>query len=596
MGNAIYAKSVYSSEGSEIFNEKFSKDKPKSKEKRNEKSIHNIEYINDKKYKEDEYFLNVYNKENKNIQDMNNEKIYSGMKLIYDMNKNNLHFFLSKKKRVKRFNPSACLLRNCIYYVNCKINDKYFPILLELKNNPKCAIYLIDESCNIIKEILIKDIRTIESSINSIDIFLKINPEYSIQKKFNLIRFILKDNNDKMSFIDNIKMMYGIDILEYGTVKYNKISTQEYEEIYVYEKNLLNKENNQNLKHIMDNVTYNEYYNISDIITENVDTHGKKMNQIINHVIQLGNKYNPIIILGDMEEGNIIRVKEINALTDRTTNRYPSKEKQRSFQQNYNTYDDFTLVEWYLSTKIGSNKKFRKEPIYCSNKLLLKSFMIGHFIKVKLSKNTFIKNKKTFVTSISIKGPVTINDNTAKQILYYLSNVNHSIQIFLSSDDIYNIFFSSIQPKTNVLGLFIFYPCILFLMRSGIRFAITLNGKSYSVDYLWNSFYMTKKDILFDKSPDFVPSYEDMKDIHLYFITSSTNGENLKSIIRTNSTDEKNYIYSTVFFYKHQKKIRSLNEFLRDSLSGSYNNIKKRFSNIFMEINANDLNKIESMN
>ncbi|CDO66635.1 conserved Plasmodium protein, unknown function [Plasmodium reichenowi] len=590
MGNAMYAKSVYSSEGSEIFSEKL------SKEKRSEKCIHNMEYINDKEYKEDEYILNIYNKENKNIEDMNNEKINSRMKLKYDMNKNNLYVILNKKKRVKRFNPSTCLLRNCIYYVNCKINDKYFPILLELKNNPKCAIYLIDESCNIIKEILIKDIKTIESSINSIDLFLKINPEYSIQNKFNLIRFILKDNNDKISFMDNIKMMYGIEILEYGTVKYNKISTQEYEEIYVYEKNLLNKENNQNLKHIMDNVTYNEYYNISDLITENVNTHEKKMNQIIKNLIQLGNKYNPIIILGDMEEGNIIRVKEINTLTDRTTNHYSSKDKQISFQQNYNSYDDFTLVEWYLSTKIGSNKTFRKEPIYCSNKLLLKSFMIGHFIKVKLSKNTFIKNKKTFVTSISIKGPVTINDNTAKQILHYLSNVNHSIQIFLSSDDIYNIFFSSIDPKINVLGLFIFYPCTLFLMRSGIRFAITLNGKSYSVDYLWNSFYMTKKDILFDKSPDFIPSYEDTQDIHLYFITSSTNGQNVKSIIRTNSTDEKNYIYSTVFFYKHQKKIRSLNEFLRDSLSGSYNNLKKRFSNIFMEINANDLNKIESMN
>ncbi|KYN95762.1 hypothetical protein PGSY75_1415100 [Plasmodium gaboni] len=595
MGNAIYANSVYSSEGSEILSEKFSKDKHKSKQIRNEKSIHNMEYINDKKYKQDEYILNVSNKENKNVQDMNYEKINSGMKLKCDMNKTNL-YYLSKKKRVKRFNPSTCLLRNCIYYVNCKINDKYFPILLELKNNPKCAIYLIDESCNVIKEILIKDIKTIESSINSIDIFLKINPEYSIQQKFNLIRFILKDNNDKISFIDNIKMMYGIDILEYGTVKYNKISTQEYEEIYVYEKNILNKENNQNLKHIMDNVSYNEYYNMSNLITKNVDTDETKINQIIKNVIQLGNKYNPIIILGDMEEGNIIRVKEINALTDQTHNSNSSKDKQISFKQNYNSYDDFTLVEWYLSTKIGSNKKFRKEPIYCSNKLLLKSFMIGYFIKVKLSKNIFIKNKKTFVTSISIKGPVTINDNTAKHILHYLSNVNHSIQIFLSSDDIYNIFFSSIDPKINVLGLFIFYPCNLFLMRSGIRFAITLNGKSFSVDYLWNSFYMTKKDILFDKSSDFIPSYEDMQDIHLYFITSSTNGEPLKSIIRTNSTDEKNYIYSAVFFYKHQKKIRSLNEFLRDSLSGSYNNIKKRFSNIFMEINANDINKIESVN
>ncbi|ETW40310.1 hypothetical protein PFNF135_05352 [Plasmodium falciparum NF135/5.C10] len=51
-------------------------------------------------------------------------------------------------------------------------------------------------------------------------------------------------------------------------------------------------------------------------------------------------------------------------------------------------------------------------------------------------------------------------------------------------------------------------------------------------------------------------------------------------------------------YKKKKKKLikKSLNEFLRDSLSGSYNNLKKRFSNIFMEINANDLSKIESMN
>lgn len=96
MGNAMYAKSVYSSEGSEIFSENL------SKEKRSEKSIHKMEYINDKEYKEDEYILNVYNKENKNIQDMNNEKINSGMKLKYDMNKNNLYVILSKKKESKK--------------------------------------------------------------------------------------------------------------------------------------------------------------------------------------------------------------------------------------------------------------------------------------------------------------------------------------------------------------------------------------------------------------------------------------------------------------------------------------------------------------
>ncbi|CRG95670.1 conserved Plasmodium protein, unknown function [Plasmodium gallinaceum] len=501
------------------------------------------------------------------------------VKLKINTHENNLAL-LKTKNRAKRHNPSNALLRNGIFCVKYKVKNQFIPMLLELKNTPRCEIVVFDDYRNIIKKILIKDIELIENSINTIDIFLRINEEYTEQNKFNLCSFILKDNNDKVSFIYNIKMLYGIDVLEYGKVKYNKINTEEVEEKYIYEKNVLDKENENNLQSLLDDIN-NNLYNNMELFEKNIDE--DKMGEIINTCLKLGEMHNPIIILGDMEDGSIIKVKELNSLST-------SKKKKNM------SHDDFTLIEWFLSKGIGSNKSFREDSIHCGNSLLLKSFMIGYYIKVKVCKNIFINNKKTFVTSVSIKGPVTINDNTAKHVLNYLSNANESIQIYLSSSDIYNIFFSSSEPDKNIIGLFIFYPAYIFIMRKGLRFAITLNEKSYSVDYVWNSFYLTKKDVLFDKAYDFIPSYIDMSDIHLYFITLNINGDKIKSIIRTNSSNERNEIYTTVFFYKYQKRIISMNEWVRDSLAGSYSKLKKRFENIFIELKGQDLKKIDLVN
>ncbi|VTZ79025.1 conserved protein, unknown function [Plasmodium yoelii] len=491
------------------------------------------------------------------------------------INKSNIEL-LKTKNRAKRYIPSKCLLRNCIYWVNHKINNKIYSLMLELKNEPQCKIVVISEKGNIIKNILIKDIEVIESSIDTIDIFLRVNDEYTNQKKFCLSSFTFKNNNDKALFIHNIKNMYGLDVLEYGTIKYNKINTQEIEETYIYENNVLNMEDNNNSQVLFENMN-------TELFEKNIDKN--KVNEIINTSLELGQIHNPVIILGDMQDGDIIKVKELNLL-----------DVDGVKKKKYIHSDSFTLIEWFLSKHIGSNNKFRKESIHNGNNLLLKSYMIGYFIKVKVSKNIYLHNKKTFVTSINVKGPVTINDTIAKQVLKHLTNVNEFIQIYLSSSDIYNIFFSYIDPKTHILGLFIFYPAYLFIMRTGLRFAITLNKKSYSVDFLWNSFYLTKKDILFDKSANFVPNYMDISDIHLYMITKRPNGENIKSIIRTNSANERDIIYATIFFCKYQKGFVPIDQLVRDSLVGSFAHLKKKFQDIFIKLKGVDIKKIELYN
>ncbi|SBS89724.1 conserved Plasmodium protein, unknown function [Plasmodium malariae] len=583
MGNTIYSESVTSSYSRKCYGERRNKNGNKDEESSNTEKKGGESSNNENKngkssnnQKKDES-----NCDSKKPRKKNEPKLRTSGKLSKSSINENVELFKTKN-RVKRYKPSKCLLRNSIFCVNYKIDDTFFPLLMELKNEPQCKIVLVDDHGNIIKEILIKDIETIESSINTIDIFLRINKEYTEQQKFNLCSFILKDNDDKISFIHNIKMLYGLNVLEYGTVKYNKINTEEIEEKYVYDNNILNKENKNNFQNLLDDIN-NKLYKNTQQFEKNIER--KKMDEIINTALKLGHVYNPIIILGDMQDGDIIKVKELNSM--QTDN---SKKKENI------SHDDFTLIEWFLSKKIGSNNNFREESIHCGNNFLLKSFMVGYFIKVKVSKNIYINNRKTFVTSISTKGPVTINDTTAKQILKYISNVNECIQIYLSSSDIYNIFFSYTEPKINIIGLFIFYPANIFIMRKGLRFAITLNEQSYSVDYLWNSFYLTKKDILFDKPSDFIPTYMDMADIHLYFITSTLNGDKVKSILRTNSSNERNIIYATVFFYKYQKRIESIDEFMRDSLAGSYNNLKKKFQNIFLDLKGDDIKQIDLAN
>ncbi|CXI54539.1 conserved Plasmodium protein, unknown function [Plasmodium berghei] len=529
------------------------------------------------KFSSDKSGIEKKKKKKKKLKSEQSERIEKSENIILKncINKNNIEL-LKTKNRAKRYIPSKCLLRNCIYWVNHKINNKIYSLMLELKNEPQCKIVVISEKGNIIKNILIKDIEVIESSLDTIDIFLRVNNEYTNQKKFCLCSFTFKNNNDKAMFIHNIKNMYGLDVLEYGTIQYNKINTQEIEEKYIYENNVLNMEDNNNSQVLFENMN-------TELFEKNIDKH--KVNEIINTALELGQIHNPVIILGDMQYGDIIKVKELNSL-----NVDDVKKKI------YIHSDGFTLIEWFLSKDIGSNNKFRKESIHNGNNLLLKSYMIGYFIKVKVSKNIYVHNKKTFVTSINVKGPVTINDNIAKQVLDHLTNANEFIQIYLSSSDIYNIFFSYIDPKTHILGLFIFYPAYLFIMRTGLRFAITLNKKSYSVDFLWNSFYLTKKDILFDKPTNFVPNYMDISDIHLYMITKKSNGENVKSIIRTNSASERDIIYATIFFCKYQKGFVSIDQLVRDSLVGSFSHLKKKFQDIFIKLKGVDIKKIELYN
>ncbi|CAA9990455.1 conserved Plasmodium protein, unknown function [Plasmodium knowlesi strain H] len=497
-------------------------------------------------------------------------------------NKKNVLEFLKTKNRAKRYKPSKCLLRNCTFSVNYKINNTFIPLLLELKNEPQCKIVIVGERRNtIIKEILIKDIQVIESSINTIDIFLKVNDEYTEDNKFTLCTFELKNNEEKAAFIHNIKMLYGLDVVEYGTIKYNKINTEEIEEKYIYDNNILSNENKSNIQSLLDDINNNLYRN-RDLSEEGLILDRKKLKQLEKETLHLGEVHNPIIILGDMEDGDVIKVRELNSMQ-----KGDLKKKENL------SYDDFTLIEWFLSKNIGSHTDFREHPIHCGSHFLIKSYMIGYFVKVKVSKNVYMNGKKTFVTSVSVKGPITMNDKTAKEVLRHLSNVSESIEVYLAPSDIYNIFFSTMQPRVKkLLGLFIFYPAHIFIMRKGLRFAITLNGESYSVDYLWDSFYLTKKDILFDKPEHFVPTYMDTSDIHLYFITTSLHGEKIKSVIRTNSSDEKDVIYATVFFCKYQKGLQSLDEFMRDALAGLYSNFKKKFQNMFVQLKGENLQQI----
>ncbi|EUD65976.1 hypothetical protein C922_03703 [Plasmodium inui San Antonio 1] len=500
-------------------------------------------------------------------------------------NKSDLEFWKTKN-RAKRYKPSKCLLRNCTFSVNYKINNTFFPLILELRNEPQCKIVIVGERRNtIVKEILIKDIQAIESSIDTIDIFLKVNDDYTEENKLTLCSFVVKNNEEKAAFIHNIKMLYGLDVVEYGTLKYNKINTEEIEEKYVYDNNILSKENKTNIQSLLDDINNNLYRN-RELFEEDLILDQKKLNQLEKETLHLGQVHNPIIILGDMQDGDVIKVKELNSMQQRDV-----KKKENL------SYDDFTLIEWFLSKKVGSHTNFREHSIHCGSHFLIKSYMIGYFVKAKVSKNVYINGKKTFVTSYSVKGPVTINDNTAKQVLKHLSNVSESIEVYLAPSDIYNIFFSIMEPRIKkLLGLFIFYPAHIFIMRKGLRFAITLNGESYSVDYLWDAFYLTKKDILFDKPADFVPTYMDTSDIHLYFVTASLHGERIKSVIRANSCDDKDVIYATFFFCKYRKGLQSLDEFMRDALAGSYNSLKKKFQNMFVQLKGENLQQIRLLN
>ncbi|VWU50746.1 conserved protein, unknown function [Hepatocystis sp. ex Piliocolobus tephrosceles] len=488
-------------------------------------TINNIMSTSEKKKKKK--VMNNQNDKVKNGEDNNNFLNMSNSEKIKNLSKkgtNNTNKtyleLLKTKKRVKRYNPSKAILRNVIFLVQYKINDTFYPLLLELRNDPQCKIIIFDEYNNIIKEIKIYDIQAIECLFNTIDIFLKINNKNVNENQFNLCSFLLKNVEDKNCFIHNVKMFYGLNVLEYDTVKYNKINTQQIEEKYIFnnKNNKLNNGYKNQLQLLLEEIQ-NSFPNKNEenIYEQNINKN--KIHQLICNTTELGNIHNPIIILGDMEDGCVIKVKEINKLTEYEFS-YSNKFQHKSKEKNIFCDDHFTLIEWFLSKQIGCNNKFRKEAIYVGHTLLLKTFMIGYFIKVKVSKNIYINDKKTFVTSISVKGPVTINNKTAKQIIIYLSNVNEFIQIYLSPSDIYNIFFSYNQNKTDVLGLLIFYPAHVFIMRKGLRFAITLNDISYSADYYWDSFYLTKKDILFDKPLGFIPTYIDMSDLHLYFVTS----------------------------------------------------------------------------
>lgn len=517
--------------------------------------------------------------------------------LIRKSNDNNRKIneeLLKSKKRVQRYKPSNAILRNCIYRAQCKFNNKLIPILLELKNTPKCKIVVLNEMEDILRVIYVSDIKLIESSFISVDLFLKIDDEHTRRNQFNLISFFLNNENEKSSFIYNIKMMFGIDVLEYGKVHYDRAISPEKKPGPLLDGIQVDKMTESNVRLFLDDIHKQELFTTlplqitkekyngqrnEDLQTWEHNIDKAKINKSIQTSLQLGGQYNPIVIIGEMEEGSVIEVREINAL----------HKKNRKKMIN-----EFAIVEWFISRKIGDQENFYKKPIHCDFSFLLKPFMIGHYIQAKLSKMIFIDDKKRLVSSINTRGPITINNASAKKILYHISNVTHYIKIYLSTEDIKNIFFSATDSRKQVVGLFIFYPAYLFIMRNGLRFAITLNEQNYTADFLWNSFYLSKKDVLFDKPQKFVPTYFDTRDIHLFFLSRDANGNIVRSVIRTNSFEERDIIYLTVFFYKYQKMPLHFDNWIKDSLSGFYDNFKKRFAMICNKMKPEDMKKIKN--
>ncbi|OEH79974.1 hypothetical protein cyc_00956 [Cyclospora cayetanensis] len=320
---------------------------------------------------------------------------------------------------VKRFTPSRAKLRNRNFRVFFNIERRRQEFLLKLVNDPTCRILLCDRAGRELKEILTSRIKYMQRQDVTAEVYVRTETGdvASLAFEFENIREC-ELFEEFVHFFGAKKILnakpYSSDISDAGSESENEQSRHLAARANQRAQALQARtgcplHGNQAClcaveRPALDFLKNSKYDSDSEAGLEEE----KEMNA--RHAARF-----PVAIDGACEVGRDVRLKDLAA---RANGRMAAR-----------------VVEWFVATKQGKDPTFPTVSESVGQAFRLEHRHVGRYIQVRASRRLEVTDRSPFVYSLAIKGPVTVDDQTAramlvmlgKCILLYVVNIGHSL-------------------------------------------------------------------------------------------------------------------------------------------------------------------------
>ncbi|CDJ38047.1 hypothetical protein, conserved [Eimeria tenella] len=266
----------------------------------------------------------------------------------------------------------------------------------------------------------------------------------------------------------------------------------------------------------------------------------------------------PIAIDGPCEAGKELRLNDLGA---RGYGRVKAK-----------------VAEWFAASRPGKDPVFPPTCEAVGVAFRLQHRHVGRYIQLRASRRLDSSSSNPFVYSLAVKGPVTVDDGTARDMLLILTQREVSYEVTCKGADLQLLF--GLSPAA--VGSSPFFDLTLTMTREALLLSVSVpsaeNPVALQINY--NSFFVS---LLGEEELD--EREEELKlRLHLPFFSP------LKSIFQVATAEiflpseaALRAVYHTVCFYRLQRGRGSFDRWARDLETGDYSFLKNKYARLWAD-------------
>eukprot|EP00921_Rhytidocystis_pertsovi_P004088 GHVQ01007064.1.p1 GENE.GHVQ01007064.1~~GHVQ01007064.1.p1 ORF type:complete len:526 (+),score=65.90 GHVQ01007064.1:472-2049(+) len=256
----------------------------------------------------------------------------------------------------------------------------------------------------------------------------------------------------------------------------------------------------------------------------------------------------PIAIEGKCEIGNDLRYKDISVVGRRMPGR---------------------VIEWFVSDKPGKDTSFPAEPVKSGAVFQPSDSTVGYIVKVRVARRVEGNTPNPFVYSVATKGPVTVNDVTARSMLEFITQTAVPIDITCSPTAavyLFNLRKKQVPTKRP------FFEGRLWVLRQGIVVRVEV-GEELEKTLSWAEFYASRRCGEENDDP--------VEDLVLAIHLLGNDGTQRTCKLDLPSEKTRNVVFHTIAFYKLSKSFSGFDRWSRDLETGNFTGLKSRYAQLW---------------
>eukprot|EP00922_Rhytidocystis_sp_ex-Travisia-forbesii_P062085 GHVS01091932.1.p1 GENE.GHVS01091932.1~~GHVS01091932.1.p1 ORF type:complete len:299 (+),score=61.09 GHVS01091932.1:260-1156(+) len=219
-------------------------------------------------------------------------------------------------------------------------------------------------------------------------------------------------------------------------------------------------------------------------------------------------------------------------------------------------------VQWFVATRPGRDPVFASTATKTSMVFQAPDSAVGRFVKVRVSRRIesgdFVGDT---VFSEGVRGPITLDDSTAKQLLEVVAQAAVPVNISFEPNTAMILLN---EPKEKIQFKEDSVQGQLWILRQGIVFRV---GEVEVVERSlgWENFYVTRN--------------QDKEEANVLVFHLPAAGEvDHKCKVTCPNEDQRNLLHHVIIFYKLSTSFGDFNRWANDLETGNYATVKSRYA------------------